>query len=68
MMKILAVDGIPVPQEKKPESISTDKKIQILKVADEDLEWYPTTPEIMEAMRSRADVEQADIIPNGEKI
>jgi hypothetical protein len=34
-MKILAVDGIPVQQEKEPEPepISTNKKIQILKVA-----------------------------------
>jgi hypothetical protein len=50
-MNILAVDGIPVPQETESKPISTDKKIQILKLADEDLEWYPTTPEIMEAMR-----------------
>jgi hypothetical protein len=52
-MKILAVDGIPVRQEKEPEPnpISTGRKIQILKAADEDLEWYPTTSEIMEAMK-----------------
>jgi SAM-dependent methyltransferase len=51
MMKILAVDGVSVRQKKDPDPISTDKKIHILKAADEDFEWYPTTPEIMEAMR-----------------
>jgi hypothetical protein len=51
-MKILAVDGVPVPGvEQKEKAISTDKKIQILKATDEDREWYPTTPEIMEAMK-----------------
>jgi SAM-dependent methyltransferase len=51
-MKILAVDGVPCPgiePEEKP--ISTAKKVQILKAADEDFEFYPTTPEIMEAMK-----------------
>jgi hypothetical protein len=35
-MKILEVDGIPVPHEHEPEvkPISTDKKIQILKAAE----------------------------------
>jgi len=33
-------------------SESTSKKVQILKNANEDFEWYPTTPEIMEAMQS----------------
>jgi hypothetical protein len=53
MMKILAVDGVPVRKEKEPgpESINTNKKIQILKEANEDFEWYPTTPEIMAAMK-----------------
>jgi len=50
-MKILAVDGVPCPgieQEGKP--VSTAKKVQMLRAADEDYEFYPTTPEIMEAM------------------
>jgi hypothetical protein len=51
MMNILEVDGVPV-QQAEPKPISTDKKIQILKAADEDREWYPTTPEIMEAMKN----------------
>jgi hypothetical protein len=52
-MKILAIDGIPVRKEKEPEpeSISMNKKIKILKAANEDLEWYPTTPEIMDTMK-----------------
>ena len=51
-MEILAVDGVPVPgarQKEKP--VSTAKKVQLLKTADEDFEFYPTTPEIMEAMK-----------------
>jgi hypothetical protein len=38
-MKILEVDGIPVPHEHETEvkPISTNKKIQILKTADEDV-------------------------------
>jgi hypothetical protein len=50
-MKILAVDGVPVLQE-VPEPASTSKKIKILQTANEDFEWYPTTPEIMESMRN----------------
>jgi hypothetical protein len=50
-MKIIAVDGVPVSQEAEPKPVSTAEKIRILQAADEDLEWYPTTPEIMEAMR-----------------
>jgi hypothetical protein len=56
-MNILAVDGVPVNsairEEKSTtatEGISTSKKVQILRAADEDFEFYPTTPEIMEAM------------------
>jgi len=52
-MKILAVDGVPCPGiEPKEKPVSTSKKIQILKTANEDFEWYPTTPEIMEAMKN----------------
>jgi len=50
-MNILAVDGVPCPGiEQKEKPVSTNKKIQILRTAGEDFEWYPTTPEIMEAM------------------
>jgi hypothetical protein len=34
----------------KEKPIGTTKKIQALQMADEDMEWYPTTPEIMQAM------------------
>jgi len=47
-MKILSVDDVPVPGT---QTVSTAKKIRALKTADEDFEWYPTTPEIMEAMK-----------------
>jgi hypothetical protein len=33
-------------------TVSTNKKIQMLNSAGEDYEWYPTTPEIMSAMKS----------------
>jgi hypothetical protein len=49
-MKIIAVDGVPVPQE-EPKPISTSKKVKVLQAANEDFEFYPTTHEIMEAMR-----------------
>jgi len=32
-------------------SEATSKKIQILKQANEDFEWYPSTPEILEALK-----------------
>ena len=39
-------------QEQKEKPINTSKKVQILKNANEDYEFYPTTPEIMEAMKN----------------
>ena len=47
-MNILAVDEVPCAEEKP---VSTSKKIAILKNANEDFEWYPTTDEIMAAMK-----------------
>lgn len=49
-MRILAIDGVPVPGEEQQKPASTVQKIKALQAADEDLEWYPTTPEIMAAM------------------
>jgi hypothetical protein len=48
MMKILAIDGVPVPQE-EPKPTGTSKKVRILQTANEDFEWYPTTDEILAA-------------------
>jgi hypothetical protein len=42
--------GLPVPQE-EPKPVSASEKVRILQAGNEDFEWYPTTPEIMEAMR-----------------
>ena len=38
------VETVPVPRT------STAQKIRMLRAADEDFEWYPTTPEIIAAM------------------
>jgi hypothetical protein len=42
MMKTTPADCVP---------LSTSKKIQVLQEAGEDMDWYPTTQEIMEAMK-----------------
>jgi hypothetical protein len=47
-VKILAVDGVPVPQ-KEPKPAGASKKVLILQAANEDFEWYPTTDEILAA-------------------
>jgi hypothetical protein len=51
-MKILAIDGKPVPglEEEKPASAA--KTVEALKFSNEDFEWYPTTDEILLAMRN----------------
>jgi hypothetical protein len=51
-MEILAVDGVPchgIESVEKP--VSTAQKVRMLRASEEDFEFYPTTPEIMEAMR-----------------
>ena len=51
-MDITAIDGMPAREAKLEEKpASAAKKIDALRVAGEDFEWYPTTPEIIEAMR-----------------
>jgi len=47
-MNIMIVDEVPCAEERP---VSTSKKIAILKNANEDFEWYPTTDEIMAAMK-----------------
>jgi len=48
-MNLLTVDGVPCQRE-EPSSAGTRTKIRALQSANEDFEWYPTTPEIMQAM------------------
>ena len=51
MMEITAIDGIPVHGAREEKPAGTAKKIRMLRLSDEDREWYPTTTEIIEAMR-----------------
>ena len=52
-MNLLSVDGVPCDKaHEEPKPASTSAKINALKTADEDREWYPTTPEIMKAMEN----------------
>jgi hypothetical protein len=55
MMNILAVDGVPccpIENESSPvPKYNTAQKLRTLRTANEDFEWYPTTPEIMSAMK-----------------
>jgi hypothetical protein len=51
-MNILAVDGVPckpIENESAPApKYNTAQKLRTLRAANEDFEWYPTTPEINE--------------------
>jgi hypothetical protein len=46
---LFAVDDTPC-QEEEQKPASASAKIRALRSAGEDMEWYPTTPEIMQAM------------------
>ena len=53
-MNIIAVDGVPCCPPKEGIGLlrkETARKIRTLRAADEDFEFYPTTPEILEAMK-----------------
>jgi SAM-dependent methyltransferase len=54
-MTITAIDGVPcntVQEKARPvPNTNTTQKLRTLHAANEDFEWYPTTPEIMEAMK-----------------
>jgi SAM-dependent methyltransferase len=52
-MNILEIDGKPCAGgvDAPAEIVSTSQKLRVLKQRGEDFEFYPTTPEIMEAMK-----------------
>ena len=54
-MRLLEIDGVPCPVVDDglipAPAKNTAQKLRVLRAGGEDFEWYPTTPEIMEAMK-----------------